>query len=170
MGAFPADDEAHPALATGQVHQPGDLGLRPRPRVRPLGVDRGGLRLLRQLRYGIVVDAVRSAMAIVLLPVQCSRTIRKKIPRSAEPHLLIPANQPPTGTHQVLPGGTAIQVTGEEKHMPAILPYLNSDSECWIHATHTVLPRRARLPPGATRLTSTLDVVERILLPCVRRT
>jgi Protein of unknown function (DUF2510) len=69
----------------------------------------------------------------------------RKIPRSAEPHLLIPANQPPTGTHQVLPVGTAIQVTGEEKHMPAILPYLNSDSECWIHATlHQVVEEGPR--------------------------
>lgn len=53
----------------------------------------------------------------------------------AEPHMLVPANRPPVGAHKVLPVGAAIQVTGEEKHMPAILQYLNSDGECWIHAT-----------------------------------
>jgi len=69
-------------------------------------------------------------------------SIRVDLP---EPHLLIPANQPPAGTHQVLPVGTAIQVTGEEKHMPAILPYLNSDGECWIHATlHQVVEEGSR--------------------------
>jgi len=52
-----------------------------------------------------------------------------------EPHMLIPANHPPEGAHQILPVGSAIQVTGEENHMPAILQFLNSDGECWIHAT-----------------------------------
>jgi hypothetical protein len=51
------------------------------------------------------------------------------------PHMLIPANRPPAEGHEILPVGAAIQVTGEESHMPAILQYLNSDGECWIHAT-----------------------------------
>jgi hypothetical protein len=63
----------------------------------------------------------------------------------AEPHMLIPANQPPAGDHQVLPVGTAIQVAGEENHMPAILPYLNSDGECWVHATvHQIVEEGSR--------------------------
>ena len=65
-----------------------------------------------------------------------------------EPHMLIPANRPPKGAHQILPVGAAIQVTGEENHMPAIQPYLNSDGECWIHATlHEIVeegPRSSR--------------------------
>lgn len=52
-----------------------------------------------------------------------------------EPHMLIPANKPPAALHQILPTGSAIQVTGEEDHMPAITPYLNVAGECWVHAT-----------------------------------
>lgn len=52
-----------------------------------------------------------------------------------EPHMLIPANKPPTAPHQLLPTGSAIQVSGEEDHMPEISPYLNSAGECWVHAT-----------------------------------
>jgi collagen type III alpha len=44
-----------------------------------------------------------------------------------------------------LPVGSAIQVTGEENHLPAILQYLNSDGECWIHATlHQVVEEGSR--------------------------
>ena len=53
----------------------------------------------------------------------------------AEPHMLIPANKPPAEGHQVLPVGAAIQVTGEENHKAAIIPYLNPHGECWVHAT-----------------------------------
>jgi len=69
-------------------------------------------------------------------------SIRVDLP---EPHLLIPANHPPVGAHQILPVGSAIQVTGEENHLPAILQYLNSDGECWIHATlHQVVEEGSR--------------------------
>jgi hypothetical protein len=49
--------------------------------------------------------------------------------------MLVPANKPPTVAHQLLPMGSAIQVTGEEDHMAAISPYLNLEGECWVHAT-----------------------------------
>lgn len=69
-------------------------------------------------------------------------SIRVDLP---EPHMLVPANQPPVGAHQILPVGAAIQVTGEENHMPAILPYLNSAGECWIHATlHQIVEEGTR--------------------------
>lgn len=69
-------------------------------------------------------------------------SIRVDLP---EPHMLIPANGPPAEAHQILPVGSAIQVTGEENHMPAILPYLNSDSECWVHATlHQIVEEGTR--------------------------
>jgi hypothetical protein len=62
-----------------------------------------------------------------------------------EPHMLIPANKPPTAPHQILPTGSAIQVTGEEDHMPAITPYLNVAGECWVHATvHEITEAGAR--------------------------
>lgn len=63
----------------------------------------------------------------------------------AEPHMIVPANTPPEGAHQMLPVGSAIQVTGEEKHMPAIAPYLNSYGECWVHATlHEIIEQGPR--------------------------
>jgi len=63
----------------------------------------------------------------------------------AEPHMLIPANQPPVGTYQVLPVGTAIQVTDEENFLPAILPFVNSAGECWVHATlHQIVEEGSR--------------------------
>lgn len=63
----------------------------------------------------------------------------------AEPHLLFPANLPPDEPHTVLPEDGAIQVTGEEQHMAALRPFLNSKGECWVHATvHSVVEKSAR--------------------------
>lgn len=62
-----------------------------------------------------------------------------------EPHMLVPANLPPAGAHINLPVGAAIQVTGEEKHMTAITPFLNSLGECWVHATlHEIVDQSGR--------------------------
>ncbi|WP_433362104.1 HIRAN domain-containing protein [Actinoplanes sp. CA-142083] len=63
----------------------------------------------------------------------------------AEPHLLAPANRPPGGEHRLLPPGHAIQVTGEEHHLDALLPFLRPEGECWVHATlHEVVEQTAR--------------------------
>jgi hypothetical protein len=63
----------------------------------------------------------------------------------AEPHLLVPMNPPPAQTHEVLPVGGAIQVTGEEKHLDALLPWLRPEGECWVHATlHEMTEQLAR--------------------------
>ncbi len=63
----------------------------------------------------------------------------------AEPHMLMPANTPPDGPHEIIPVGSQIQVTGEESHMSAISPYLNAHGECWVHATlHEVVEQSAR--------------------------
>jgi collagen type III alpha len=65
----------------------------------------------------------------------------------AEPHMLVPANLPPLQTHVVLPAGSAMQVTGEEKFMNAIAPFLNSHRECWVHATaHAITEQAAKTP------------------------
>jgi hypothetical protein len=53
----------------------------------------------------------------------------------AEPHLIVPANRTPGTAHRVLPAGNAIQVTGEEKHLDALLPWLRPEGECWVHVT-----------------------------------
>jgi hypothetical protein len=70
-----------------------------------------------------------------------------------EPHMMVPANMPPAGNHSVLPVGTAIQITGEEKFMPAIVPYLNARGECWVHATlHELADQTSRTPKVAAEV------------------
>jgi collagen type III alpha len=72
--------------------------------------------------------------------------------RLAEPHLLVPANMPPGGSHRMLPFGAAIQVTGEERHLDALAPFLRPEGECWVHVTlHEIVEQPAR---------STREVVE----------
>lgn len=51
------------------------------------------------------------------------------------PHLLAPTNSAPAVPHQLLPAGAAIQVTGEEHNMAAIVPYLVPEAECWVYAS-----------------------------------
>jgi hypothetical protein len=64
----------------------------------------------------------------------------------AEPHLLTPANRAPSGEHRLLPPGHAIQVSGEENHLDALLPFLRPEGECWAHATlHEVVEQTARV-------------------------
>jgi collagen type III alpha len=63
----------------------------------------------------------------------------------AEPHMLVPANMPPSGNHRMLPTGNAIQVTGEEKHLDALAPLLRPEGECWAHVSlHEVVQHSAR--------------------------
>ena len=63
----------------------------------------------------------------------------------AEPHMLVPANQPPDKPHRLLPAGAAVQVTGEEKHLDALAPWLRPEGECWVYATlHEVTEELAR--------------------------
>jgi len=52
-----------------------------------------------------------------------------------EPHMLFPANLPPTTPHVLLPFGSAIQVTGEENYRANLSPWLNAYGEAWVHAT-----------------------------------
>jgi hypothetical protein len=62
-----------------------------------------------------------------------------------EPHLLMPANRPPSEPHELLPIGAAIQVTGEEKHLDALAPWLRPEGECWVYTTlHEVTEKLAR--------------------------
>ncbi|GID64710.1 hypothetical protein Acy02nite_25910 [Actinoplanes cyaneus] len=63
----------------------------------------------------------------------------------AEPHLIIPANQPPPQEHRLLPPGGAIQVTGEHHHLDALAAWLRPEGECWVHATlHEITEQPAR--------------------------
>ncbi|MET8153680.1 HIRAN domain-containing protein [Actinoplanes sp. NPDC049668] len=63
----------------------------------------------------------------------------------AEPHMLVPVNAAPSGAHRMLPVGSAIQVTGEDRHLDAILPWLLPEGECWVHVTlHEMTEQLAR--------------------------
>ncbi|MPQ96863.1 hypothetical protein GB931_02785 [Modestobacter sp. I12A-02628] len=69
-----------------------------------------------------------------------------------EAHLLVPGNTPPTGAHEFVPVGGAIQVTGEEAHAEILAPYCGPAGEQWAYATlHEMTQQLAR---------STRDVVE----------
>lgn len=61
-----------------------------------------------------------------------SGSVRLALP---EPHMLFPANLPPTAPHVLLPLGSAIQVTGEENYRANLAPWLNAHGEAWVHAT-----------------------------------
>lgn len=64
-----------------------------------------------------------------------------------EPHLLRPANQAPDVPHQLLPTGSAIQVTSEENYRGATSRYLTPHGECWVHATlHEAVDESGRTP------------------------
>ncbi|MGW8483134.1 HIRAN domain-containing protein [Microbacterium sp. NPDC055903] len=43
-----------------------------------------------------------------------------------EPHLLLPLNDPPLEDHSTLPWGSALQVTGEERHQGVLSRYMSS--------------------------------------------
>jgi hypothetical protein len=63
----------------------------------------------------------------------------------AEPHLLVPVNAAPSAAHRMLPVGAAIQVTGEDQYLDAILPWLRPEGECWVHVTlHEMTEQLAR--------------------------
>ncbi|SCL26143.1 hypothetical protein GA0070624_3246 [Micromonospora rhizosphaerae] len=63
----------------------------------------------------------------------------------AEPHMLVPANMPPSGDCRMLPTGNAIQVTGEEKYLASLAPFLRPEGECWVHVSlHEIVEQLAR--------------------------
>lgn len=62
-----------------------------------------------------------------------------------EPHMLFPANLPPEMPHEILPVGSAIQVSGEEDYRDNLAPWLSSHGAAWVHATvHPVVETTAR--------------------------
>ena len=61
------------------------------------------------------------------------------------PHMILAANQPPDVAHELLPIGKGIQVTGEDKNMSAITPFLTAAGECWVYATlHSTTEKTVR--------------------------
>lgn len=63
------------------------------------------------------------------------------------PHLLFPINGEPERPYLLLPYGSAIQVTGEDKHAQALKPYLRKAGEAWVFATlHAVIDDSGRTP------------------------
>ncbi|MEV6342595.1 hypothetical protein [Actinoplanes sp. NPDC051851] len=53
----------------------------------------------------------------------------------AEPHMLVPANQPPVQEHRLLPTGSAVQVNGQDQHLDALAPLYRTEGECWVYVT-----------------------------------
>ncbi|GIF04060.1 hypothetical protein [Actinoplanes siamensis] len=53
----------------------------------------------------------------------------------AEPHMLVPANEPPLHEHRLLPTGSALQVNGQEQHLDALAPFQRPEGECWAYVT-----------------------------------
>ncbi len=53
----------------------------------------------------------------------------------AEPHLCTPVNVRPVVPHLLLPDGGAVQISGEDKCMPAIEPHLRPEGEGYVYAT-----------------------------------
>ncbi|BCY12701.1 hypothetical protein [Actinoplanes sp. L3-i22] len=53
----------------------------------------------------------------------------------AEPHMIMPANNPPAHEHRLLPTGSALQVNGQEQHPDALAPYQRPEGECWAYVT-----------------------------------
>src|SRR3546814_7495390 len=47
----------------------------------------------------------------------------------AEPHLLLPVNDPPTEDYSILPWGSALQLSGEEQHQAWLARYLSAGGD-----------------------------------------
>jgi hypothetical protein len=93
-----------------------------------------------------------------------------------EPHLCIPGNTPPEEGYVILPDGGAIQVSGEERHMPSIEPLLRLEGECWAYATlHEIEDTGARVNKervevrfGGSRVGQLTPKMSGDLLPAIR--
>ncbi|GAA4587298.1 hypothetical protein BJY16_008191 [Actinoplanes octamycinicus] len=53
----------------------------------------------------------------------------------AEPHMIVPANDPPRQEHRLLPTGSALQVNGQEQHLDALARFQRPEGECWAYVT-----------------------------------
>lgn len=64
-----------------------------------------------------------------------------------EPHLILPLNNPPRGSHSILPWGNALQVTGEENHLDVLSSYVTREGDgVAIGTMHVVQGGTARAP------------------------
>lgn len=65
----------------------------------------------------------------------------------AEPHVLVPLNDPPEVPYSIVPWGGGLQVTGEDKHFDALAKYVNSEGRALLLVT---LHRGADVKPRGT--------------------
>ncbi|GIE87584.1 hypothetical protein [Actinoplanes regularis] len=71
----------------------------------------------------------------------------------AEPHMLVPANDPPVHEHRLLPTGSALQVSGQEQHLDALVPFQRPEGECWAYVTlHEMADHLVEVRLGDTRI------------------
>ncbi|MCY1138215.1 HIRAN domain-containing protein [Actinoplanes sp. Pm04-4] len=87
----------------------------------------------------------------------------------AEPHMLVPANLPPSMPHRLLPRGAAIQVTGEDKHLAELTPFLRPEGECWVHVTlHDIVEQTVEVRLDGSRVGQLTRRMSAELRPAVR--
>lgn len=64
-----------------------------------------------------------------------------------QPHLMFPINGEPERPYVLLPSGGAIQISGEEKHLVDLKPYLRKIGEAWVFATvHATVDESTKTP------------------------
>ena len=69
--------------------------------------------------------------------------------------MLVPANQPPSSRHRLVPVGNAIQVTDEDDHLGTLAPLLRPEGECWAYVTlHEVAEQSARTSRNVVEVAS----------------
>jgi hypothetical protein len=63
----------------------------------------------------------------------------------AEPHVLVPLNDPPTEKYSVIPWGAGLQVTGEDNHFDVLAPHVTKDGRGLLLVTlHRGTEQKAR--------------------------
>ena len=70
----------------------------------------------------------------------------------AEPHLLIPRNDPPAESYSVVPWGSGLQVLGEDKHFDVLAPHVTDEGRGLLLVTL----HRVTIPKGR----ATAEIVE----------
>ena len=63
----------------------------------------------------------------------------------AEPHMLIPANDPPVDRYSLIPWGSGLQVLGEDKHFDVLSPHVTVEGRGLLLATlHRISEQKGR--------------------------
>ncbi|WP_149100677.1 hypothetical protein [Actinoplanes teichomyceticus] len=87
----------------------------------------------------------------------------------AEPHMIVPANEPPLQEHRLLPTGSALQVNGQERHLDALVPFQRPEGECWAYVTlHEMADHLVEVRLGDARVGDLSPKTSQELAPVLR--